>query len=609
MEKELFDSGSIKRADLQLRTKYYGIKTKIYLVDDARYNIYVIDYPNVFDDIRKDFDHNIRRIGDRVELVNQQPKSFIAEITPLTNIAYNNEGIFLTHKMFESLLISKFPHVDFLDIKVEHCNGVQVIITVSDTVVVDEISNIKQFIYDLKNGFSKVIIKKSSTPKNILINNDVDLACTDKSFDFSIADSEFWFENVEKIYSGDVCKNDLKFFDSEKTKCYMDFSVWTNENINIRSNILLYDTIYLSFPLGSHIDDFLLQQHLTKEDLDELVERKKLVVLLPNTESRYNRRVLDRLCCIDPNCVVSKRGINALMAMFYCDLERKYVSSWEGNEHLFETLCLECAKKTDKQSQFLYDWLLWPIKAKRESYELLTSYSPLKLPSIGANVLFDHFQDQTSKSTDIQFELTANSNSIHIATALQATYFPFAVKGKSGKVYSDSAVSNILGSVINNYQYISVNQQDAIKEYTELLEKQRNAIYLLKSDNSVSVKNILDYSEKYNTTHTLQRILLNLSELDQSQQKNKIEEYNNLIAEIGKEHFTAIKGINYVLSGAGFIPVIGTFASIIDIVMQIFSDTGIRKEIVKKKINKGKSTINDEVYLLDKLSRVAKITY
>lgn len=142
MEKELFDSGSIKRADLQLRTKYYGIKTKIYLVDAARYNIYVIDYPNVFDDIRKDFDHNIRRIGDRVELVNQQPKSFIAEITPLTNIAYNNEGIFLTHKMFESLLISKFPRVDFLDIKVEHCNGVQVIITVSDTVVADEISNI-----------------------------------------------------------------------------------------------------------------------------------------------------------------------------------------------------------------------------------------------------------------------------------------------------------------------------------------------------------------------------------------------------------------------------------------------------------------------------------
>ena len=119
----------------------------------------------------------------------------------------------------------------------------------------------------------------------------------------------------------------------------------------------------------------------------------------------------------------------------------------------------------------------------------------------------------------------------------------------------------------------------------------------------------MDYSEKFDTTHTLQRILLNLSELDQNQQKTKIEEYNNLIAEIGKEHFSVLNGINYVLSGAGFIPVVGTFASIIDLLMQIFSDTGIKKEIVKKKISKGKSTIKDEVYLLDKLSRVAKITY
>ena len=609
MEKILFDSGSIKRADLQLRTKYYGIKTKIYLVDNARYNVYVMDYPDGFDDIKKDFDRNIRRIGDWVELVNQEPKSFIMQIDPLINIAYKNEGIFLTHKMFESLLISKFPRVDFFSIEVEHHNGVQVIITVSDTVVANVISDIKQFIYDLKNGFSEVIIKKSSTHKNALINRDVDLACTDRSFDFSIADSEFWFENVEKIYSGNVSKNDLRFFDAEKTKCYMDFSVWTNENINIRSNALLYDTIYLSFPLGSHIDDFLLQQHLSQEDLDELVERKKLVILLPNTESRYNKKMLDRLYSIDPNCIVSKRGINALMAMFYCELERKYMSLWEGNEHIFEALCLKCTKKSDWQSRFLYDWLLWPIKAKRESYELLTSYSPIKLPCIGANVLFDHFKDKTSKSTDIQFELTANSNSIHIATALQATYFPFAVKEETGSVYSDSVVSNILGSVINNYQYVSASQQDAIKEYTELLEKQRNAIYLLKSDNSVSVKNILDYSEKFDTTHTLQRILLNLSELDQNQQKTKIEEYNNLIAEIGKEHFSVLNGINYVLSGAGFIPVVGTFASIIDLLMQIFSDTGIKKEIVKKKISKGKSTIKDEVYLLDKLSRVAKITY
>lgn len=167
MKEVLFDSGSIKRADLQLRTKYYGIKTKIYLIDNSRYEIYVMGYLDYFDDIKKDFDNNIRRLGDWVELVNQEPQSFIAEITPLTNIAYNNEGIFLTHKMFESLLISKFPHVDFFNIEVEHHNGVQAIITVSDTVVANVISDIKQFVYDLKTVFQRLLSKSRQPIKTL----------------------------------------------------------------------------------------------------------------------------------------------------------------------------------------------------------------------------------------------------------------------------------------------------------------------------------------------------------------------------------------------------------------------------------------------------------
>ena len=609
MNEMRYDSGSIKRADLRLRTKYYGIKTKIYLADNGRYMIYVMDCLGIFDEIKNDFNYNIRSVGDWVELINKEPESFMAEIPPLTNIAYKNEGIFLTHKMFESLLISKFPRVDFLNIEVEHQNGAQVVITVAENTIENEISRIKQFIYDLKNGFSKVNFRKSSISKSILTNRDVDLACTDKSFNFSIADSEFWFDNVEKIYSGDICKNSLRFFDSTKTKCYMDFSVWNNENINIRSNALLYDTIYLSLPLGDHLDDFLSQQHLKQTDLDELVERKKLVVLLPNTEIRYDKKLLDRLYDIDPNCIVSKRGINALMAMFYCELERKYLSLWEGNEHVLETLCLECVNKNDKQSRLLYDWLLWPIKVKSESYELLTSYSPLKLPSIGANLLFNSFLDDTTKGKAIQFELTANSNAIHIASALQATYFPFATKETTGPIYSDETVSCLLGSIINSYRLNTSEEQNEINEYTELLDKQRNAIYLLKSDNSVSIRHILDYAEKYDTTHALMKILFNISELDQGQQKARIEEYNNLIAEIGKEHINKGSVINYILGGAGFLPVVGTAASITSLIMQVFSDVGIKKDIVNKKIIKGKAKTKDEVYLLDKLSRIAKLSF
>lgn len=604
----LYDCGSVKRADLNLRTKYYGMKTKIYLVEKNYYVIQLLNFLDMFNDIKEDFDYNIRSVGDWVELALQKPKNILTVVEPLTNLAHNNEGIFLTNEMFQSLLISKFPRVNFVSIRVEHQNGPNIIITVGDDTNNSDIIAIKIFVQELRIAFKTVNVEKDLSSEMFLCNKNVELACTDKNFLFSVADSEFWFDNVEKIYSGEIGKENLRYFDSSKTKCYMDFSLWNNENINIRSNALLYDTIFLSFPLESHIDDFLRQQHLKVNDLEEMVARSKLVVLLPNTEYRYDEKIIDRLYEINNNAIVSKRGINALMAIFYCELERKYLSFWQGNEQILEALCKECIKSSDNRMKILYEWLMWPIKAKHDSYELLTSYSPMKLPAIGANKLFEGIEQKyMENSKDIEFELVVNSNAIHIATALQATYFPFVNNGEKGG-YSDMTVSNILGNVINAYQYSFDEQQHSIKAYSEMLDKERKSIYLLKSDNSLSLKNVLDYADKYSTTTTLKTLLQDLSKLDIVQQNQKISEYNNLIAEIGKEKITSHNILNYILSGVGFIPGIGTTASIISVILQLLEDFGIKRNIVKKKFKTGTAVTADEVYLLDKLSRVAKIS-
>lgn len=398
MKDILYDCGGVKRADLRLKTKYYGIKTKIYLIEKNHYTVQLLNFLDMFDAIKEDFNYTIRSVGDWVELTSQKPDSFIAEVEPLTNIAHNNEGIFLTSEMFQSLLISRFPKVDFVSVRVEHQNGPNIIISVAGDTNDADAAAIQVFVQELKNAFVTVTVEKDSTSKNVLSNKKVELACIDKNFAFSIADSEFWFDNVEKIYSGEVCKENLRYFDGSTTKCYMDFSVWNNENINIRSNALLYDTVYLSFPLEDHIDEFLQQQNLKVQDLEEMVERNKLVILLPNTESRYDKKVIDRLYQINNNAVVSKRGINALMAMFYCELEKKYLSFWEDNDNILEAICEDCIKSSDSRMKVLYDWLIWPIKARRDSYELLTSYSPMKLPSIGVNRLFGGVRKEYAES-------------------------------------------------------------------------------------------------------------------------------------------------------------------------------------------------------------------
>ena len=604
----LFDCGSIKRADLKLRTKYYGIKTKIYLVEHRHYAIQILNYLDMYNEIKKDFDCSIRYVGDWVDLVNKEPSNIIEEVPQLSNIAHNNEGIFLTNEMFQCLLISKFPDITLLNIEIAHTTDIKVIITVGKNTTDADIENLKKFVFELRNGFSDVVVQKHTVGRP-LTNTNVEFACTNKNFEFSKTDSNFWFDNAEKIYSGEIGKKQLRFFDDNTTKCYMDFSVWKNENINIRSNALLYDTIYLSFPLAEYMDAFLAQQHLSMADLEELVSRNKLIILLPNSEIRYDAKTIERLYQVNKNSVVSKRGINALMAMFYCELENNYLLFWQENKDALEYLCKECLKSTDSKAKILYDWLMWPIVAKQESYELFTSYSPLKLPSIGANKLFDNIQHFAEKpNPNLDFELTVNSSAIHIATALKATYFPFAVKGSDGVAYSDVTVANIIGGILNAYQYTSDEQQNSIKKYGEILESERNTIYLLKSENSVSMKNILDYSQRYKTSQTLKQILSDLSNLDEAQRNARIIEYNNQIAEIGKERFGTGNISNYVLGAAGFVPVAGYFASAISILIQAFKDLGVHRHSVEKKIIDGKATINDEVYLLDKLSRVAKIT-
>lgn len=604
---KLYDVGGVKRADVNLRTKYYGLKTRIFLIERHHYVIQILNYMEMYEQIKEDFDNNIRRLGDWVELIKENPTKMIMEVEQLTNIASNHEGVFLTHQMFESLLVSKFPNVTITSTKVEHLNGVILKITVDINTTDKEIDAMKQFIVNMRNGFTEIVVEKNNSTKKSLYDNDIGLACTDKNYKFSVDDSEFWFGNVEGIYAGKIKQDALRFYDPNKTKCYLDFSVWDNQNINIRSNILLYDKVYISFPLAGQLENFLNKQNLSLQDMEELVARGKLIILLPNTEQRYDSTVVNRLYQINNNCIVSKRGINALMAISYCDLEQKYLSFWKDNEAVLETLCMECMKTKDIKMKRLLQWLLWPINAKLESYELLNSYGPMKLPSIGVNTLLENFFDGTEQGDAVQFELVANSSPIHIASALKATYFPFQMGYDSGK-YSDYSVANILGGIINSYQYTPQNQKDYIAEYTTLLNKERNAVYLLSTENSVGIKHFLDYTERYKTTCTLKNILGNLIDMSETDRRNRITEYNNLIAEVGKEKLNPGKTvIDYLLTGAGFVPGIGTVASVISLIIQIFDSIGLEGRVAKHKIKNNKASVKEEVYLLDRLSRVAKI--
>lgn len=602
----LYASGDVRRADLHLRTKYFGLKTRIYLLEPHHYAILLLNDQEELAVIKKDFDHSIRPAAQWIDLVVEEPECFLEQIEPLPNVAHHCEGLYLNNRMFRNLLYSRFPEVEFVDFKVEHSNEILLKITTGKDTKEESWKQIGEFIAGLRLGFTKLQIENSSKSGD-WYDSSVEMACTNRSLGFSRQDSEFWFDQMEQIYSGEIGKESLRFFDADSTKCYLNFSVWENENINLRNQILLYDKIYLSFPLGSHIDKVLQQQNLTLTDLEKMAERGKLVVFLPNTEDNYDKQALERLYHANKNSVVSKRGINALLAMHFCDLEKRYLSLWEGHEEVLHELCKAGMKSEDAKIRAMIKGLMWPMQAKTESFDVFNSYSPMKVAGIGVNRLFRGFLGDSEAAKNADFELTVNADSIHIATALQATYFPFLMK-LNEQEYSDLAVAELLGSILNFYQYPGDIQQDSIREYSKVLENEQLAVSLLDSDNRVEIRQFLDYAEQYKTPETLKNILNHLAEMPQPERQKKVAEYSNLMAELGNQKGISKDSIlNYVLTGVGFLPGVGTAASIVGLILQLVEDLKLREKWSFHRIAKQNSNVNEEVYLLDKLSRIARI--
>ena len=94
---------------------------------------------------------------------------------------------------------------------------------------------------------------------------------------------------------------------------------------------------------------------------------------------------------------------------------------------------------------------------------------------------------------------------------------------------------------------------------------------------------------------------------DEKERNKKLEEYSNLIAEIGEEKPNKEKTLNYVLSGISFIPAVGEGASIINLLLQVIKDFKLKDKWMLNRIEADKASKEEEVYLLDKLSRVARI--
>ena len=70
--------------------------------------------------------------------------------------------------------------------------------------------------------------------------------------------------------------------------------------------------------------------------------------------------------------------------------------------------------------EVLYDMLVWPIRARRESFERLNDSGLFGMSSFGVNTAIEK-RISNVVDKDLSFEFTMNSPSIHLANSLNAT--------------------------------------------------------------------------------------------------------------------------------------------------------------------------------------------
>lgn len=631
----LKQEGTVQRNDLNLRIEYIGLETEIYQINTYEFVIYCANYQGKFEELSNYFNYSIRQVGINVVLTDSKPTEFLYRIDtiPLSNVVNSFRATCVTKRDLDNFIQGNFYDIDIRKITIPKTGiDFEILIEVSKETEDSQMEKMRGFLLRSDLSTDKITVKYEVDNDNKPLEEDFQKINSEslrikkyensfnviqlslhKELSFTIAEADFWFECAEDIYTGRTTRNDLPFYRGNSLKCFLDFSVF--DNINLRNVLLLYDTIYIALPIEEFWDRFLEQQSLTTTELIDLVDRGKVVLLLPNLETRYDKKLLLEVYKRNPAAIVGRRGINALLASYLAETKYQYERRLPGIYQIASDIYMQGIEKRDTEIQNIARLIAWPITATADSFRYLNQGSPMVVSNFGINrVIYDNII-RNDNQDKISFEFTANSLSTHLASALQATYFPFQHYSANGAKYSDAAISNIMGDFLKLYWYDADNIQN-IKSLR--MQGNEDFLNLFECKNNISISKVASLADEYNTQGGFKDILTRLGQMNEKQRKDKIREYNDLLFEVGKIQGNNHCGLfKFMLGSTGFLPLDYTSSFILSLIGMIKEqvDTSsqmkrisemktIEKCIRNHGITLEKQSVED-IYLLDKISSVA----
>lgn len=385
-------------------------------------------------------------------------------------------------------------------------------------------------------------------------------------------------------------------------------------NIDIRNHLFLFQTVYLTLPFEKNIEDWLKQMKIEKNEFLELIKRNRIKVTLTQPEFRYDLNFINEIYEVDPNAVITRRALATLQQIDIVEMSDQYLlNDIETIKELkkFSEIIGEATKMNPK---FIYDFFVWPIRARRDSFERLNSAGLFSMAAFGVNTAIEkRISDAVKK--DLSFEFTTNASPIHLANSLNATYFPF----KTQDGYSDAFYANVMGEMLNFYK--SANPKN-IKSFIENKEKVNSGILPISPIDVIEINDYISITEfeeilsKDIIFPNSKRLIESLSELSDEQRKAKITEYNSEVSKKLNKNSQSTDvldlGQNVVMDFAGAVTgfaAIGSAFSLLKIGGKKISSSSPLIKNIASKIEEVMHNDTDKknIHYLTKINRVARV--
>lgn len=624
------NEGPIRRTDLYLRAKYPELITSIYRIEKNRFEIFCQNAGEDFTSLKKEFNYSIKMMTAPVELVNVEPSVFLEEISPIkdTEISKGFEGVPMTKVGLLNLLISKFPNVNFHRIS-DSAGVVNIHLATFDEKIGDttyhrflnnkDRKGIETFLEGLKTNIKFNLIEEKFEERPIVKDtphNPVQFIYAanlrkEITREYSLRDESLWYDNLDKVYEGKFTKDNLYFYNSGEYSCYVDYSSFPN--IDLRNHLFLFQTVYITPPYEKDIASWLKESKITDSEFHELVKRGRIKVILTQPEFRYDVGFVDDIYSHSPDSVITRRALSCLQQIDIVEISNNYLLNDINVIGELKDFCLTISEHTEIDSKFLYDILIWPIKARRNSFEYLNTSGLLGLSSYGVNKAIDKKASDTFKK-DLEFEFTVNSPAIHLANSLNSIYFPF--KAEDG--YSDVYYVSAMGELLNFYKSASTTHFQA---FIKNKQKLNSGIPPISPIDIIELNDYIPITEleevlSADTVTKSKKLMEHLAELDEDERSKKILHYNQqiekLISKKKKNAGVIDLGSNILTDTAGalsgFAP-LGTAISLLKL-----SGKGIRKSLplVKNIAHKIEDALNRDtdkanIHFLTRINRVARL--